>query len=400
MTNIEFTERLERTHQRLQRFQEHHEAQLSHNDRRWLHLALHEVQLYRAELSHPLCRRSTGPRTPGIAPQWPATRRAIRPLVLVMRSRAFVYTVHVGLLCLIYVSTAKLGLSLDAVSGFATAVWPPTGLALAALILGGFHLWPGVALGAFLVNLSAGAPLLVAGGMAVGNTLEALVGTWLLHRVVGFQPALDRLRDVFGLVVLAGLLSTLLSATLGVTSGWLGGVIPSAAFGEAWWTWWLGDLMGDLVVAPLLLMWNGRMRLSSPRIAEAGALLGAIVAVSLLLFGGLWVTTEPVHPYLLLPVLIWAALRFGALGAVMATAIISALAIWGTAQGFGPFVHGTLHESLLLLQAFMSIVAVTILVLAAAINERTQANAAGDHVVAMVASSQDAILRETIEGRS
>jgi hypothetical protein len=84
----------------------------------------------------------------------------------------------------------------------------------------------------------------------------------------------------------------------------------------------------------------------------------------------------------------------------MATAIISALAIWGTAQGGGPFVRGTLHESLLLLQAFMSIVAVTILVLAAAISERTQANAAGDRVAAMVASSQDAFLRETMEGRS
>src|SRR5215831_3525234 len=288
MTDIEFTEQLERTRHRLQRFQEHYEAQLSHTDRRWLHLALHELQLYRAELSHPFGGRRTAPRTQGMAPPWPAIRRAIRPLVPVMRSRAFVYTVHVGLLCLIYVGTAMLGLSLDAVSGFATAVWPPTGLALAALILGGFRLWPGIALGAFLVNLSAGAPLLVAGGMAVGNTLEALVGTWLLHRVVGFQPALERLRDVLGLVVLAGLLSTLLSATLGVTSGWLGGVIPSAAYGEAWWTWWLGDLMGDLVVAPLLLMWNGRMRLSSRRIAEAGALLGAIVAASLLLFGGLW----------------------------------------------------------------------------------------------------------------
>lgn len=188
MTSIELTERLERAHQRLQRFQEYHEAQLSQMDRRWLHLALHEVQRYRAELSHPLQERRIALRMRETVPRWQATRRTTRHLAQVMRSRGVACTVHVGLLCLIYVSTAKLGLSLDAVSGFATAVWPPTGLALAALILGGFRLWPGIALGAFLVNLSAGAPLLVAGGMAIGNTLEALVGTWLLHRVVGFHP--------------------------------------------------------------------------------------------------------------------------------------------------------------------------------------------------------------------
>src|SRR6266511_3149140 len=207
MTSIELTERLERAHQRLQRFQEYHEAQLSHIDRRWLHLALHEVQRYRAELSHPLQERRIVPGTREIVPRWQTIRQTTRHLVQMMMSPVFACTVNVGLLCLIYVSTAKLGLSLDAVSGFATAVWPPTGLALAALILGGFRLWPGIALGAFLVNLSAGAPLLVACGMALGNTLEALVGTWLLHRVIGFHPALDRLRDVFGLVVLAGVLS-------------------------------------------------------------------------------------------------------------------------------------------------------------------------------------------------
>src|SRR6058998_3106592 len=144
-----------------------------------------------------------------------------------MSSRSVSYVTHVGVLFAIYSSTARLGLTLDAVSGFATAVWPPTGIALAALTLGGARLWPGIALGAFLVNVGAGAPVPVACGMAMGNTLEALVGSVLLVRVVGFRPALDRLRDVVGLVVLAAGLSTLVSATVGVTSGWLGGVIPS-----------------------------------------------------------------------------------------------------------------------------------------------------------------------------
>src|SRR5262249_31991675 len=141
--------------------------------------------------------------------------------------------VRMGVLCVIYFVTAQLGLSLDAVSGFATAVWPPTGIALVALVLYGHRLWPGIALGAFLVNLLAGAPVLVAGGMALGNTLEALLGAVLLTRVVGFRPALDRLRDVLGLVGLGAGLSALVSATIGVTAGWLGGEVPTGTTGSA-----------------------------------------------------------------------------------------------------------------------------------------------------------------------
>jgi len=170
--------------------------------------------------------------------------------------------VRMVVLCICYVATAKFGLSLDAVHNVATAVWPPTGIALMALVLGGCHLWPGITCGAFLVNLWAGAPVPVACGIALGNTLEALVGALLLQRLVGFSPALDRLQDVLSLVVLAAVLSTLVSATLGVTSGWLGGMIPAATLGKAWRTWWLGDAMGDLVVAPLLFVWSGRRRLA------------------------------------------------------------------------------------------------------------------------------------------
>ena len=157
-----------------------------------------------------------------------------------------------------------------------------------ALVLGGCGLWPGIAVGAFLVNLWAGAPVPVACGIAMGNTLEALVGALLLQRLVGFSPALDRLRDVLGLVVLAAMLSTVVSATVGVTSGWLGGMIPAATFGKAWRTWWLGDAMGDLVVAPLLFVWSGRERLSQPRlwVVEAVAVCVAVGALSLLVFGG------------------------------------------------------------------------------------------------------------------
>src|SRR6266542_10189 len=145
-------------------------------------------------------------------------------------------------------------------------------------VLYGTRLWPSIAVGAFLVNWLAGAPVLVACGMALGNTLEAVLGTVLLTRVVGFRPSLDRLQDVLGLIVLAAGLSTLVSATCGVTSGWLGGVIPAAAYGKAWRTWWLGDALGALVVAPLLFVWSGHGRGALPRrwLPEALMLLVAV----------------------------------------------------------------------------------------------------------------------------
>jgi PAS domain S-box-containing protein len=308
--------------------------------------------------------------------------------------------VRMGVLGVLYVVTAQMGLTLDAVNGFAAAVWPPTGLALVALVLYGPHLWPSVALSAFFVNWWAGAPVLVAGGMALGNTLEALLGSVLLTRVVRFRPALDRLRDVLGLLVLAAGLSPLVSATLGVTSGWLGGVIPAATYGQAWRTWWLGDALGALVVAPLLFVWSGHGRGALPRrrLPEALLLLVTVGVLSLAVFGDLLDPIHPHFPYLVFPPLIWAALRLGPHGAVTTTALVAASAIWGTVQGEGPFARGTLQESLVGLQAFMSVVAVTMLVFAAVVAERQRAEDARVWFAAMVESSEDAIIGKTLEG--
>ena len=318
-----------------------------------------------------------------------------------MSTQSWPYGMRVGLLCILYVVTAKVGLSLDAIHGFAAAVWPPTGIALGALVLGGYRLWPGIALGAFLVNVSAGAPLLVAGGMALGNALEAVIGTALLTHVIKFHPSLDRFKDVMGLVVLAAGLSTVVSATIGIASGWLGGVIPAATAWLAWRTWWLGDVLGNLVVAPLLFVWSGRGRSSLPprRLVEALAMIVCVSALSLAVFGPPLMPPSLVDfPYLLFPVLIWAAVRLGPQGAVTATALVSAIAIWGTVQGADRFTGQTLHETLLLLQAFMSIVAVTILILAAMTAERQKAEATRAHLAAIVDSSEDAIIGNTLAG--
>lgn len=287
------------------------------------------------------------------------------------------HVARIGMLASAYVITAKLGLLMDAVSGFATTVWPPTGIALASLYLFGIRLWPGVAIGAFVVNLTAGAPFLTACGMAAGNTLEAVVGVWLLRRFAGNRGLLDRISGVIAFVVFASGLSTMVSATLGVTSGWLGGVIAPARAGEAWLTWWLGDALGSLVVAPFFLVWAERPRVAWPasRIAEALTLIASLAVISVLIFGPMFTTDQAnfLQPYVLLPFLIWAALRFGSHGTVTATLVVAILAVWRTAEGFGPFARGTLNESLLLLQAFMGVVAVTMLIFAAGVSERRRA---------------------------
>ena len=298
-----------------------------------------------------------------------------------MKSRYVPYLAKVGILAALYVAGGKLALLLAAPQGNVTLMWPPTGIALAALLLYGSRLWPGVAAGAFLVAASTGVPLATAAGIMAGNTLEALAGAYLLRSAVGFRASLDRLRDVLGLMTLAALLSTMVSATIGVASLCLGGVVSCANYGALWWMWWLGDAMGDLIVAPFLLTWGARPRVVKQprRVVEAGVLLASLVGVSLVVFGG-WVATEPPHrplAYAVFPLVIWAALRFGQWGAATATLVISGIAVWGTARGFGPFFMGeTLIQRLILLVAFVLVVAVTALVLAAIFSERTRAEAA------------------------
>ncbi len=280
------------------------------------------------------------------------------------------YWAKVGLLFAAYFATGKIGLSLDAVSGFATLVWPPTGIALAALLLGGRGLWPGVALGAFFVNLTAGASIPVAAGIATGNTLEAVVGATLLGRA-GFQAPLERLRDVGALIGLAGLLSTAISATVGPLSLILGGTVPASDFGATARAWWVGDAMGDLVVASFLLAWSRwpRPRWAPPRIAEAGGVAALLALLGAVVFG---MRLEAAFAYLTLPPLVWAALRFGPRGATAATLGLSLLAVAGTARGLGPFTGPRLSDSLTQLEIFVGTVAASAMILAAVSAQRTK----------------------------
>jgi len=299
-----------------------------------------------------------------------------------MVPRSLLLSAKVTLLAAIYVTVAHWGLQFDPVNRFATIIWPPAGVSLAALLLFGRDLWPGIAIGAAIVNVWIGAPLPVACGIALGNTLEALLGWYALQKIPGFRLTVDRLRDALGFIVLAAILSTAVSATIGVTSLYLGGLIPASRFAETWFTWWQGDALGDLIVAAFLLNWIPALwvpdRMSPRRIAEALALGAALVGMSAFLFQGDPATATVVtafrQPTTLLPVLIWAALRFGTRGATGATLVVSGAAIWSTVLGHGPFIRTQLHESLAVLQAFMSVVAVMCLVLSAVTTERHRAD--------------------------
>ncbi|MBI3268205.1 MAG: MASE1 domain-containing protein [Planctomycetes bacterium] len=306
-----------------------------------------------------------------------------------------------------YYLTARLGLSMDAEAGFATLVWPPTGIALAALLLYGYRLWPAIAAAALLVNYQTGASPLVACGIGTGNTLEAVLGAFLLRRFVPLQNSLERVRDVLGLFLFAALLSTLLSATVGVFSLRAGGVISVSDAWPAWRAWWVGDMLGDVLVAPLLLSWCSPrlVRVHPGHVLEAVGLSATLVLAVLASFGGFFPLDARKDPasYLIFPTLIWAALRYGQRGATAASFVTAVLAIWNTWRGHGPFALSTPRESLFYLQLFLGIASATTLLLAAVVCERVRSEGAAreseDRLAALFRQAIAGIAQTDLAGR-
>ncbi len=276
------------------------------------------------------------------------------------------YVAKVALVVAAYYGSAKLGLSLAFASGSVTAVWPPTGIALVAVVLWGRRMWPGVALGALLANSWTGVPFYGVLGITLGNTLEALAGAFLLERVAAFRPSLERVRDVVALAF-AGALSTTVSATIGVTSLLVADEISGGQFGSVWRTWWLGDLGGDLIVAPALFVaathWPFRRAPGGP--AEALALAVTVTGVSLVVFA-----SDTPLTFLIFPPLIWAALRFWQPGATGSSLIVSGIAVAFTQADKGPFMGYSPDDRLLLAQMFVGVAGIASLTLAAVITER------------------------------
>ena len=176
--------------------------------------------------------------------------------------------IRLALLFAVYAVAAKIGLSFASVHPSATAIWPPTGIALAAFLVLGRDVWPAVFAGALVANLTTEGSIVTSIGIGLGNTLEAALGALLVDRFANGEHAFDRPRDIFRFVALAGVLSTTVSPTIGVFVLSLAGYAAWSAFGPIWFTWWLGDIAGALLVAPLLLTWNTNPLLREIRVQD------------------------------------------------------------------------------------------------------------------------------------
>lgn len=273
----------------------------------------------------------------------------------------------------VYLITAKIGLSLHPVSGFATLIWPPTGIALAALFLYGYRLWPGVALGALTVNMLVGASAPVAAGIAFGNTLEALAGAFLLREYLRLQDPFGRLRDALGFTAVALIVPTL-SATIGTASLALGGILTFADLYITWVAWWTGDALGALVLTPFLIQFLSHPpNLHATHLREELNVIVLRLGIFTLLAASaifiFWTDTFPLPYPVFLPfliVLLATNPRYTSLGSL----ILASIAILGTLAGYGPFASYEAPLSFLLLQTFLGVSIIMFSVTSSALEER------------------------------
>jgi signal transduction histidine kinase/CheY-like chemotaxis protein len=296
-----------------------------------------------------------------------------------MHSRRFSTLPTIAVLTLVYFIAGKLGLMLAFYHRSASPVWPPAGIALAALLVVGYRVWPAIFIGALLVNATTAGNLLTSLGIATGNTLETICGAWMVNRFAGGTRVFERAQDVFKFS-LACALSTLLSPTIGVSTLALGGFAEWAKYVPIWTTWWLGDAAGDLVIAPLVLLWSiGSTRRWTRRdTVEVSILLLLLVVLAETVFGGWFSISARNYPisFICGPILIWTAFRLTQRETATAIFVLSAIAIWGTLRGFGPFIMATENQSLVTLQSWTAVLTITAMALSAAMAERRRFEAA------------------------
>ena len=274
---------------------------------------------------------------------------------------------RLALVAVTYWVAARLSLTLALVHGQVTPIWPPTGIALVAILVLGRWVWPAVFAGALAVNLPIGPSPLGAVLIAIGNTLAPLVAAELLRRV-GFRLELDRLRDAAAIIGLGALVSMSISASVGTSVLVLSGTVSPSDFWPTWAVWWTGDAMGVLLVAPFLLSLlpgsSGPVLTFRSGAVFAG-LLGGIALATWALF-----QTRLHLEYLVFPLIIVAAWRYRLRGAAPAALMASGVAIWSAVHGTGPFATGTLAQKMITLQVFNVCVALTSFVLATFVTTR------------------------------
>src|SRR3954451_11028151 len=296
-------------------------------------------------------------------------RKAVLRMRRTRRGGLALHVAAVGLVAGGYYLAGRGGLELAYLDGAVAALWPPAGFGLAVLALRGLRLWPGVVIGdLLLVDYSTPLPTVLA--QTVGNTLALIAAVVLLRRLTAGRADLARVGDVLALVASA-VVAAVISGVIGPVALRLGEVVTADELWGVFRTWILGDTCGVLVVAPAMLTWvaSGPAGLRRRDLLEAGVVLVALVVLSDL-------PPQRDVPYIVFPVLLWAALRFGPRGAATAILLVCSITVWNTAQSDGPFVRESLTDSLLATQLFIATAAITSLVLAAVTAERTRAEAA------------------------
>ena len=296
-----------------------------------------------------------------------------------MQSRRFPTLPAIGILIFVYFIAGKFGLMLASLHVSASPVWPPAGIALGAFLVLGYRAWPAIFIGAFFVNVTTAGNVATSLAIASGNTLEAFCGAWLVNRFAGGTTVFDRPQGVFTFA-LAAAVSTIIGPVFGVTSLALAGFADLANYGAIWLTWWLGDATGDLLIAPLIILWSipSKRRWNRREAVEVGILLLILFVLSEAVFGGWLAISAKNYPIAFIcgPIVIWMAFRFTQRETASGIFILSAIAIWGTLHGFGPFLGETENQSLLVLQSWTAVLTITAMALSAGMAERRRAEEA------------------------
>lgn len=281
------------------------------------------------------------------------------------------------LVAIVYFAGAELGLSLATLHQNVTPVWPPTGIAIAALLIFGGRVWPGVFIGALAANLPTSISLVSAVSIATGNTLEAVIAWFLLQRSKRWRRSFDSVGDVMIFIVYAAVLAPLVSATIGSLTLCFSDPRERDRFLSLFLTWWMGDGFGALIFSPFLLSWSSSRKIDRRQIPELASLFVLLLIVVLIVFAGWFPGPVKTYPlaYLCLPCLLWAALKFDQRIVTSAIVLMAALSVWGAKHGYGPFYQPTPNVTLLLLISFVGTTSLMTLVVAAVTTERRKAEA-------------------------
>ena len=277
----------------------------------------------------------------------------------------------------IYFALAKGGLALASIHPSATPIWPPTGVALAAVLLWGYRTWPAIFAAAVIANATTAGSIATAIAIATGNCLEAVVGAYLINRWSGGRNTFSTPASVAKFVLICFVIATPISASIGLASLATAGYIERTNFANAWVTWWLGDVTGALVIAPVIVLWASSHYHAFNRneLLETVGVLATAAAVGLIAFSPLIEQTpsrDPLGFLAILPML-WAALRRGPRDTATVTLVLAGVTIWGTFTGGGPFTTADLNVSFLLVLMFLISITVPGLLLSADVEVRKKA---------------------------